>query len=174
MSLKDSDVKSRRQRRRNNKPIENALSTTSLLDIMVILLVFLLMNYAVNPTNIKPGERLDLTSSLADLQPSKALPLTITKDYILVDDKPVVQIKDFRIATSAKRGGDDGFLIVPLFDALDKHAKRLKSIRAKDSAFDGRLLIVADSKVPYRLLSEVIYTAGQALYKDFEIVTTRI
>jgi hypothetical protein len=69
------------------------------------------------------------------------------------------------VPASLKEGNsDDGFLITPLFDRLNKEVERMEYI-AKYNAkapFTGRVTIVADRYIPYRLLTEVLYTAGKA------------
>ncbi len=154
-----------------------ALTPTSLLDIMTILLVFMLKNYATNPMNINPSGDLRLVKSTDVSESHKHLvPLAITSKHILVDDKPVVQVKDGKVSATAKREGGDGYFITPLFDALQATAEHQKKLAEYNSSvkFEGELMIVADKDVPFRLLSEVLYTAGQAEFGKFEFAVIRL
>jgi hypothetical protein len=74
------------------------------------------------------------------------------------------------VAASAKRDGADGYFITPLHAALVEAAalERRVAQRNPDRPFDGAALVVADRAVPFRLLTEVLYTAGQAEYGRFE------
>ena len=153
------------------------LSITSLLDIMTILLVFMLMNFATNPMNINPTGDMNLVKSTELHQTHEQMTaLAITQNHILVEDKPVVQIKQGKVSSRAKRDGEDGFVITPLFDALKTAADHQKRISRGNEAvkFKGRLLVIGDENVPYRLLSEILYTAGQAEYGEFEFAVIRM
>jgi biopolymer transport protein ExbD len=156
---------------------EMGVSITSLMDIMTIMLVFLLMNYASNPTNITPSADLQLVQSLETTEQHDHLTtLAITQTHILVDDKPVVQVKDGKVSPTAKRDGEDGYFITPLFDALQASADYQKKLASynKSIKFQGRLMVIGDEIVPFRLLSEVLYTAGQAEYGEFEFAVIRL
>ncbi len=154
-----------------------SMSITSLMDIMTILLVFMLKNYATNPMNVNPSSDLNLVQSLETQENHVQLTsLAITEKHILVDDKPVVQVKDGKVSATAKREGEDGYFITPLFDALQEaadHQKKLSQYNA-NVKFTGRMLIIGDEKAPYRLLSEVLYTSGQAEFSEFEFAVIRM
>lgn len=156
---------------------EQSVSITSLMDIMTILLVFMLKNYATNPMNINPSSDLQLVQSTEKTELHERMtPLAITKNHILVDDKPIVQIKDGKVSPTAKRDGEDGYFITPLFDALKavaEHQKKLATYN-KTVEFKGRLLVLGDEEIPYRLLSEVLYTAGQAEFAEYEFAVIKM
>ncbi len=153
-----------------------ALSITSLMDIMTILLVFMLKNYATDPANITPSADLRLVSSTAtEKSHDQMTSLAVTKNHILVDEKPIVQVKEGKVPVTAKREGEDGYFITPLFDALKASADHQKKLATynKELKFKGRVMIVGDGDVPFRLLSEVMYTAGQAEFGEFEFTVIR-
>ncbi len=155
---------------------EAGLSIDSLLDILTILLVFLLMNYSTDSTNVTPTDDLQLVKSIEIEKSHKQMvPIGITRDFILVDNKPIVQVKDGRVSASAKREGADGFFITPLFDSLEEESKKQKKIAQYNSSvkFEGQMMVIVDENVPYRLLSEVLYTAGQAEFAQYEFVVLR-
>ncbi len=168
----------RRKRSKGRRPGDKQeMSITSLMDIMTILLVFMLMNYATSPLNINPSADLQLVQSLETQETHSHLtPLAITKKHILVDDKPIVQVKEGKVSASAKRDGEDGYFITPLFDALQTAAEKQKKLSQYNSSvkFQGRMLIIGDEEVPYRLLAEVLYTAGQAEFGEFEFAVIRL
>lgn len=148
-----------------------SMSITSLLDIMTILLVFMLKNFAADPTHITSSDELDLAdSTMRDLRAFGTVALTVTDGHILVDDRPVVKVSNGRVTASAKRDGEDGYFITPVFDALQEISKRRPALRAAggEKGQGGRLLFVADRRIPFRLLTEVLYTAGQASYDEYE------
>jgi len=175
--LKKIQAKRKESSKNRRDEFESSVSITSLMDIMTILLVFMLKNYATNPMNINPSSDLQLVQSTEKNELHERMtPLAITKNHILVDDKPIVQIKDGKVSPSAKRDGEDGYFITPLFDALKavaEHQKKLASYNT-NVKFKGRLLVLGDELIPYRLLSEVLYTAGQAEFAEYEFAVIKM
>jgi biopolymer transport protein ExbD len=151
------------------------LNINSLMDILTILLVFLLKSYSTDPLTIEPSSDLQIPKSSANLKPTAAISVTVSKSAIMVDNKPVLTIKDGKIESSQKRGGDDGYFIIPLnkelVDAAEKQ-RRLASVNTTIE-FKGLLTIVMDEDTPYRLLTEIMYTAGQAEFSKFKFATVK-
>ena len=148
------------------------LTVTSLMDILTIILVFLLKSYSANPVNVTMSSVLKIPESTAHMMAEQAVPVAITQTNILVDDKPVADVSDGEVDASTKRDGAKGYFITPLFDALSKQADKQKRIAKANSSqqFKGLALIIADKDTPYRLLNEVLYTAGQAQFGQFKFV----
>ena len=40
--------------------------------------------------------------------------------------------------------------------------------------FEGEIVLIADHGTPYRLISEVLYTAGQAEYSKYRLLVQKI
>jgi len=151
----------------------NDININSLLDILTIMLVFLLKSYATDPINITPGSDLDIPKSTSLLKPAATVMVTVSKSAIVVDNQPVLVIKDGKVEASQKRGGEDGYFIIPLnkvlVDAAEKK-RRLASVNPTVK-FEGICTLVMDKDTPYRLVAEVMYTAGQAEFSKFKFAT---
>lgn len=149
------------------------LNINSLMDILTIMLVFLLKSYATDPLTIEPSGDLSIPKSSAMLRPQAAVTVTVSKSAIMVDNKPVLQVKDGKVDAVQKRGGNDGYFIIPLNKQLGDAAEKQRRIAAQNSSikFDGLLTVVMDEDIPYRLLTEVMYTAGQAEFAKFKFAT---
>lgn len=149
------------------------ININSLMDILTIMLVFLLKSYATDPINITPGSDLDIPKSTSMLKPAATVMVTVSKSAIVVDNQPVLVIKDGKVEASQKRGGEDGYFIIPLnkvlVDAAEKK-RRLASVNPTVK-FEGICTLVLDKDTPYRLVAEVMYTAGQAEYSKFKFAT---
>ncbi len=162
------------ERRKGN---DMPLTITSLLDALTIILLFLLKSYGSNPVNIsqRRGElMLPKSSSTANM--ADMVDIHVGATSILVHGKPICNVKNGKVDESVKRDGADGFFITPLYKELKAKAKELKTkAKAVGFKFEGNALIAAHKAVPYRLLSEVLYTANQAEFKlySFAIVKTR-
>lgn len=152
----------RRPRPENDDGV--ALTLTSLLDVTAIVLICVLRSLASTPLAL-PLAGVALPHAAAGQPVGDGTTIAITADHLIVDDRAVARIAHGQVATSAKRDGVDGYFITPLHAALVEAAA---AARRLDRGFDGTALIVADRDVPFRLLSEVLYTAGQAEFGRFE------
>jgi biopolymer transport protein ExbD len=156
------------------------LNITAMMDMMTIILVFLLKSWSASNASIEMNPQLTPPTSSTQLHPDDSLTITVSEKAILVGDKPVALLESAetapgcpsalcaigaKVPANMKEGNsDDSFLIAPLFDKLNKEVERMEYI-AKYNAkapFTGRVTIVADRYIPYRLLTEVLYTAGKA------------
>lgn len=146
------------------------ININSLMDILTIMLVFLLKSYATDPINIVPGSDLDLAKSSSLLSPAATVSITVSKSAIVVDNQPILVIKDGKVEASQKRGGEDSYFIIPLNKALVEAAEKKRRLEAVNPTvkFDGVCTIVMDKETPYRLLTEVMYTAGQAEFSNYK------
>ena len=92
----------------------------------------------------------------------------ITKSGILVDGVTIVDVAGGSVGDEYKRGT----LISPLFDILKEKADEAKAIAESRQtvSFTGRLLLQCDRDIPFSLLREVMYTAGQAQFAEFKFV----
>jgi biopolymer transport protein ExbD len=152
------------------------LNITPMMDMMTIILVFFLKSFSVSVENISLGDDLMPPNSSSQVKPHEAVEVTITRAALLVESEPVAAIKRGEVDASVKRDGASGYLINPLLQQLQKHTTRLKKIEKMTGGkmpFKGELLLIADQTIPYRLVSEVLYTAGQAEYGKYRLVVLK-
>ncbi len=153
---------------------EVGVTINSLMDAMTIILVFLLMNYSVDPLRIDPSEDLKLPASTTDISPKASAAVTVTAKGIVVADKMVAKVVNGAVDKVDKQGDENSLQIQPLFDALNSEASRQKEMaRLRGAKFDGLLTVVAHQETPYRLLTEVLYTAGQAEFQKFRFAVLK-
>lgn len=154
---------------------DNAMNINSMMDMMTIILVFLIDSYGNSPIRVKAGPDLVVPRSTSELAPEDTMQITITRKSILVGDKEVVAVKDGQVNKSHKRGGGDNSLYIqPLFDRLTEEVSRHKQMAAlRKQPFDGVATIVVDRTAPYRLVTEVMYTAGQAQLANFKFAIVK-
>jgi biopolymer transport protein ExbD len=147
---------------------EASLNITSLMDIMTIILVFLLKSYSTEDIQIAPSDDLRLPNSSASKPPSLAVNTVVSKIAIIVDGVKIVDVSDGAVGDEFKRGT----LIAPLFDILKEKADEAKALAERNPAnkFQGRLLLQCDREVPFSLVREVMYTAGQSQFAEFKFV----
>jgi biopolymer transport protein ExbD len=150
------------------------LNITPMMDMMTILLVFLLKQFSVQAASMSMSEGLQLPTSSIEAQRPLAVNVTITQNAILVEGDGVTTVRAGAVDPSVKRDGANGYYITPLVEVLTKHANRLKKIAALGGTqFDGTAMVLVDKATPYRLLTEVLYSAGQAEFKNYHLVVIR-
>ena len=152
-----------------------SIQITSMVDMFVIILVFLLKSYSTSPININPSEDLRLPMSTAQMNPDEILKLTVSQAGVFVEDDRVFEFKDGLIAQEEVDQEDPMFLR-SLFEELDKKAKHTKSIAEINESiqFDGRIMVAADQNIPYDTLRKVLYTSMLAGYADVKLAVASV
>jgi biopolymer transport protein ExbD len=143
------------------------IQITSMVDMFVILLVFLLRSYSTSPVTISPKQGLRLPESNSPADVVDVLSMVVSTDGLFVDDKKVLSFNNGTLAKEDTEANDPQF-IRKLYEALDQRAKLAKSIsQVNDSfEFDGKILVQADRDLPYDMLKRVMYTSMMAGYSD--------
>ena len=164
------------------RPSEPAgLSITSMMDMMTIILVFLLKSYSTQDISIAPSEDLELPVSTVQKAPEMAVNVVVSKKNIVVDGVPVLSLEKApdpdnpgQSRLQIPEDQKNGQLIDALLDELSKKADTAKNIGAQSGSseheFKGRLLIQCDKTLPFEILRQVMYTAGQAQFSEFKFV----
>jgi biopolymer transport protein ExbD len=149
------------------------LNITPMMDMMTIILVFLLKSFS-SSTSLISLDQLALPPSATLLQPKQAIPVTITKKVIMIEGEAVAPVNGGRVDPQLKPDGANGYLIGPVLDQLTKHANREKKVeQLTGQKFEAELMIVADASTPYRLLTEVLYSCGQAGYANYRLLVLK-
>ncbi|MCA9580461.1 MAG: biopolymer transporter ExbD [Myxococcales bacterium] len=169
----------RRKLRRHPEHEHQELNIYAMIDMMTIILVFLIMQFASSAASkLSESPELQIPYSSSRNAVDNALTVTISRSKVLAPGRDDVQ--DVMVTLNAagqvdgsdKQGGSNGFLITPLFKRMDQHRERLRKIELKNKSqpFTGNVQVVADKRTPFRTLAEVIYTLGQAEFKHIRFV----
>jgi biopolymer transport protein ExbD len=155
---------------RRSSPSTFKIQITSMVDMFVILLVFLLKSYSTSPVNINPSDKLTLPASTSMKDPVDVLKLVVSKEGIFVEDKKVIDFNDGKLNIKDVDVSDTQF-IRALYTELDTQAKKSRGIASVNDTveFDGKVLMQADRSMPYELLRKVMYTSMMAGYSDVKI-----
>ncbi len=185
-----TNIRNRRSRKKIHKDFE--LQLTSMMDILVIILVFLLKSYqtSTNSFTSVPGIKLPLSKSQDN--PPDSLHLIVTPEAITFENQRIVE---FVQSPGAIDGGaslsyefrdedldEGGLRVVRLYDALNRAREKAEVLRAKSEArdadgnplpFDGLIAIQADKRVKYETLRKILYTAGAAEFRTFRLLAMK-
>ncbi len=145
------------------------LNITAMMDIMTIILVFLIKSYTASSVTITPSEDIRPPLSSTRLTPKDTIAITVTPRHIMVGDK----VKATLEKNMQPRADEmQGKLILPVDAALKKEVEKLKYIaeRNPSAPFMHEVSIIGDRKIPYEVLSSVLYTAGQNELENFRFV----
>jgi biopolymer transport protein ExbD len=158
---------------------EMPLQITSMADIMVILLVFLLKSFSSGISVITPSAALTLPEvALAADQAAELLKMEISKDAILIDDKPVTKLNGFAFEKNdVESDGTPRSLNIALIRERERHIQESKAKAAAagtpvpetEDLDHPKLMIMADQKVPYKVLQRVLASAGSTGFADFKL-----
>jgi len=155
----------RRKRKKHGDVIEG-LNLTAMMDMMTIILVFLIKQYASAAENIQLSAELQPPASTAPSTIEATTSVFITKTEILVEQKRAVELRNGQIV-----GADPTSAMIPLNEALQKRANTLISIEKKGGPpFDHSIMLVVDKDVPYELLSTVMMACQRAEFTDYRMI----
>ena len=146
------------------------LNITPMMDMMTILLVFLLKQFSVQQSAAAMAEGLVLPTSSIEKAGEAELNITVTQSAILVDGDAIAPVRGGAVDPSEKKDGANSYHITKLVDTLIKHANRFKKMNALGGKpFDHTAHVMVDKNTPYRLLTEVLYSAGQAEFSNYRL-----
>ncbi len=159
MSSKRSFLKKKRKK----LSTDVALQITSMADIFMILLVFLLKSYATSVSNIAPTAHLSLpeiTKGHAEIKDT--LKVEIAGNTILIDQKPVVTLHNFEFDAKEDAPGGASQSIINVLNAQRK--------MQPDPNMDSGLIVMADQNTPYSTIKRVVASAAGAGFVDLQLV----
>ena len=148
-------------KRVKKEPME--IDITSLLDILVILLVFLLKSY--NASDLK----LDLVKNLK-VPDSKARKLGNHAVIIQVDKNSNVWVGKKIIATISSQGNEIPQLLELLKNQKEAEKAKAQTNRLPASQLAKAVNLVFDKDTPYKSLQKVMHTSAVAGFTEFKFI----
>jgi biopolymer transport protein ExbD len=147
--------------------------------MMTIILVFLLKSLSTSTASLPQSEDLKLPKSVvsteADSEP-EGLSIIVSRAQILVGETVVCPVPpdaaNYGIEAKYKRGSRNDYFIVPLGSALQSWRetdKRIRQATGKDPSH-SEAIVIGDAAMPYRLMTEVMYTLGQTEFTKFHLM----
>ncbi len=148
------------------------LNLTAMMDMMSILLVFMIKQMSTAPTM---STEVSLPNSTTKKPPpEESVMVTIAKTAILVEGEPCATVVNGDVPANEKSQGKYGLVISQVEHRLEQHHTRIKTLDAAKNIEDPKeVTIIADKDTPYRLLSAVMYSAGQAEFSNYRMIVLR-
>ena len=187
--MRSRSIRHRRGRRSLHNSFE--LQLTSMMDILVIILVFLLKSYSTSTNSFSSVPGIQLPISRTQEIPPDSLHLIVTPEAITFENQRIIEFVQNADTLNQEgsrydfKGDDldeDGMRIARLYDALNRAREKAQLLREKSSARDeagrplpweGILAIQADKRVKYDTLRKIMYTAGAAQFRVFRLLAMR-
>lgn len=155
-------------------PASFKIQITSMVDMFVILLVFLLKSYSTSPVIITPKDGMRIPESSATLDPVDVVKLVVSQDAVFVEEKKIMDLDKGKFKKEQVDPNDPAF-VRALYEALNERAQHAKEIsKVNDSfEFDGKVLMQADRDLAYDVLQKVMYTSMMAGYADVKLAVAQ-
>jgi biopolymer transport protein ExbD len=142
------------------------------MDMMSILLVFMIKQMSQAPT-MSSDVSLP-TSTTKKAPPDQQVMVTVAKTAIIVEGDSVAPIVNGDVPAGEKSQGKYGLIISQLEHRLEQEHTRIKTIYAAHGTEDPKeVFIIADKNTPYRIISEILYSAGQAEFQNYRMIVLR-
>jgi hypothetical protein len=154
-----------------------------MMDMMTIILVFLLKSYSTEDISVAASDDLKIPVSTS-VKPTKlAVNVIVSRVDITVDGEWVLDLEqsvDEDTSEEVIQVPDDekrGQLITKLFDRLLEKAETAKDLGVRtgnnDFEFKGEVLLQCDKRLPFNVVRQVMFTAGQAQFGNFRFVVVK-
>jgi biopolymer transport protein ExbD len=173
---RERDFRRARRRARQSAGEIKELNITAMMDMMTIILVFLLKSYSASSLAVNLSDELKLPASSTQVKPQDNINVTISLREVTVNDRAAVRVENGAIPAGDKeQGRADAFYVGAIYDALKKEVDKQKYIAQYNPSapFTGRVNVIADRRIPYRTLMEVLYTAGQAELGEYKFMVLK-
>lgn len=148
------------------------LQITSMADIFMIVLVFLLKSFSTSMVSVSPSAGLTLPQAHAEGVLSEALKIEISERAIQVEGKPVVQLANYHLPQGKSEAGSS---TEALNEALSLERKRQILISAQNSEvkLDSKIMVIASQQTPYAVIKLVLASAAANGFSDFKLVVAK-
>jgi biopolymer transport protein ExbD len=155
-------------KRKVKKQEQAELIITSLIDVFVIVLVFLLRTVSAEGSLLTSADNLVLPMSARAKSPTE-VSLTI------VGDEKSISVDDKVLAKTPEVMKQDSLIVQSLLEVLTKKREEEKKAEVlgiiKEST--GKVVVQFDKNTPYDIVTKVMATAGYSGYNNIKFAVTR-
>jgi biopolymer transport protein ExbD len=140
---------------------------TSLMDILVVLLLFLLKSFVVDSEAVTPAPGVDLPHSTSEEMPQESLHIAILENGILLGGELVCSATELT-------SGD--LYIEPLGRGLEEMRKRsehIASLKHKTGSSRTKVTVQGDRDLEFQLLERVMYTLSESGYPNISLAVIK-
>jgi biopolymer transport protein ExbD len=169
MSFPVSKGKNRRFRkgRSEKKFTSHKPQLTSMVDAVVLLLIFMLQSFSAEGDIITVSKNMQLPTSSAQKHPKLTVNVTVTNEIVMAEQTIVANVEDVLKS--------DDLEIPGLRSWLDERRTTTEKIAqySTSTSFKGEVTISGDKRIRFRLLKKIMYTCGQAGFSSFQLAVAK-
>lgn len=149
---------------RGDKALE--LDITSLLDILVILLVFLLKSYNASDLKLDVLGKINLPNSKSTVLGNDSVILQVNKDKkVWINSKYIGEIQ-----SGSEKVDFIYEKLTEIKEEKDKTASNMRVLASEMKDQNKKINIVMDKTLPYKTLRQVMHTSALAGYPEFKFI----
>jgi len=141
---------------RAKRGVYAALTLTSLVDVMTIIVIFLLMNFSANGEVLYMSKDIRLPDAYHGSQLERAPVISVSGEAVTFDGRMLLNTGDL------EKG--DALNVPELEDALRDEKRRYETIHQNDPdhPFRGLVNVQADRRIPFRVIKRVMFACNQS------------
>jgi len=158
--------------KRNALNEDMTLQITSMADIFIIILVFLLKSFSTGAVNLSPAAGMMLPQAQTTDLAVEALKVEVSETAVQVEGNPVSQLKNFRFAPEDLQAAGVSKSLIAAFDTARQRQLLIAKVNASVKV-DSKILIVADQRAPYTTIKSVLASAALQGYTDFKLAVVK-
>ena len=142
------------------------LKMTSMMDILVVLLLFLIKSFVADE-QMSPSAGVVLPESTAEERPEDSVVIAVTENAILVGDDWVADLASVRTGEGMRIDG-----LAEHLEAIRAQKEDLARIQG-EAAELGRVTIQGDREIEFAILQKVMFTIGAEGWEEISLAVIR-
>jgi biopolymer transport protein ExbD len=140
---------------RAKRGVYAALTLTSLVDVMTIIVIFLLMNFSANGEVLYMSKDIKLPDAYHGAELERAPVISISAEAVTFDGRMLLNTGEL---------AKDGLNVPEIEEALRDEKRRYETIHRNDpdQPFRGLVNVQADKRIPFKVIKRVMFACNQS------------
>ena len=156
---------SRRLKRMDSRDLKGStVVLTSLMDIFIVMVIYLLMNQAIG-ADVAPPRAIKLPDSVVDTSPRQTVVMTVSNSEVIIQGE--------RIASTAEVLESKEEYFEPVGQRMLKIRESYLGINDESVANSTEVTIMADRAVPFKVLKKLMTTSSSAGYRKISLAVNK-
>lgn len=157
----------RRRGKRKRFDGTEKLRLTSMMDILVVLLLFLLKSFVVEGETLTPPPGVELPTSTSQDVPGVSIHVAIMDKGILVGDELVATMDDVAASDYVIPG------LAARLETIHAQSERIARLKGKEPDAAHRATVQGDRNLEFQVVEKVMFTLAQAGYTDVSLAVIK-
>ena len=137
---------------------------TSLMDIFIVIVIYLLMNQAIG-VDVAPPRVIKLPNSVVDASPRQTVVMTVSNTDVVVQGE--------RVATITEVLESEEDYIKAVGERMSRIRESYLGINDESVANSTEVTIMADRRVPFKVLKKLMSSSSSAGYSKISLAVNK-